>query len=426
MTLHADVLDHRQRRDAQTVATRLIDALAVPAVPRREDDSGPTSARWRGQSLSKGAAGVAVLHGARAHTGTGSWERVHQWLACATREDLSAGPSAGLWHGAPAIAFALSAAAPPGRYPRLREQVDTAVTTLARRRLEAATARMDAAQRPSLAEFDLVRGLAGLGAHLLHRDPHSLLFRQVLTYLVRLTDPVPAPDLAGTAVPGWWTSDIPPGRPMDVFRDGHADLGMAHGISGPLALLALAMRRGIIVEGQAAAIDSICQWLDLWRQDGPASPWWPKRVTLAELRADRSTRAPGRPSWCYATPGIARALQLAGIATGDLDRQRRAEDDLAECLSDPGQPAQLIDLTLCHGWAGLIATTWYAAADALSPDLGTHLPRLLATFLEKAADRGSPTLKLPGLIDGSAGVALTLHTIATGTSAGWETCLLIN
>ena len=213
---------------------------------------------------------------------------------------------------------------------------------------------------------------------------------------------------------------------MDVFRGGHADLGMAHGIAGPLALLALALRRGITVDGQAAAIGRICRWLDAWRQDGATSPWWPKRVTLAELRDGRTTRTQGRPSWCYSTPGIARAQQLAGIATGDLDRQQRAEDDLARCLSDPGQPAQLIDLTVCHGWAGLIATTWYAAADALSPDLGARLPRLLDLFLEEIAADDSPTLKLPGLIDGSAGIALTLHTIASGTSAGWETCLLIN
>jgi hypothetical protein len=66
-----------------------------------------------------------------------------------------------------------------------------------------------------------------------------------------------------------------------------------------------------------------------------------------------------------------------------------------------------------------------AAADALSPDLDAYLPRLLDAFLDKAADHGSPTLKVPGLIDGSAGVALTLHTIVTGTSVGWETCLLI-
>ena len=32
----------------------------------------------------------------------------------------------------------------------------------------------------------------------------------------------------------------------------------------------------------------------------------------------------------------------------------------------------------------------------------------------------------PILIEGSAGVALTLHSIATGTTGGWQTCLLLD
>lgn len=41
-----------------------------------------------------------------------------------------------------------------------------------------------------MAEFDGIRGLAGIGAHLLRRAPHEDLLRSVLAYLVRLTDPV--------------------------------------------------------------------------------------------------------------------------------------------------------------------------------------------------------------------------------------------
>jgi hypothetical protein len=48
---------------------------------------------------------------------------------------------------------------------------------------------------------------------------------------------------------------------------------MAHGISGPLALLAPAMRQGITVDGHAAAIHRICHWLDAWRHEAPAGPW---------------------------------------------------------------------------------------------------------------------------------------------------------
>ena len=411
-------------RAAAAVATELSNALAAPPSPELGDDRSPSSPRWRDQSLSKGAAGVAVLHGVRAQDGLGGTDPAHAWLARATREDLSAGRGAGLWFGAPAVAFAIATAAPE-QYPRAMTGLDAGITQLAHARLRTARARMAAAVRPSLSEFDLVRGLTGLGAHLLRRDPHGGLVRRVLDYLVQLTEPLPADDEAGPSAPGWWTSDVPAGLPHTARAGGHANLGMAHGISGPLALLALAMRQGITVDGHAAAIDRICQWLDAWRREAPAGPWWPERVTLDELRTGRSVQGgPARPSWCYGTPGLARAQQLAGLALRDPARQEVAEHALARCLADPAQLARITDPAICHGQAGLIATAWCAATDALSLDIGAHLPHLLDTLLAHASD--APPEQLPGLIEGVAGVALTLHSIATGTTGGWQTCLLLN
>ncbi len=229
------------------------------------------------------------------------------------------------------------------------------------------------------------------------------------------------------SAPGWWTSNTPSGQPADAFPGGYADLGVAHGIGGPLALMALSMKQGITAEGQATAIGRICRWLDAWRHDGPIGPWWPERVSLAELRTGRSAhRGPARPSWCYGTPGLARAQQLAGQATGDHTRQQMAEYALASCLSDPAQLARLTGPALCHGWAGLIAAVGCAAAAARSPDIGAHLPRLFDTLLGNAEASDSPSWRPPGLIEGSAGIALTLHSMTAGTSGGLETCLLIN
>lgn len=412
---------HLQVSDATATAADLCDELAVPPPIDCGDDS-PGSPRWRHQSLSKGAAGVAILHAVRAQTGQGRERQIHAWLTRAVSEDISAGPGAGLWFGAPAVAFTLAVCA-PHRYQQARAALDTAVAHLVRRRLQAAQARMTAAVRPALAEFDLVRGLTGLGAHLLVHQPDGDLVHRVLDYLVRLTEPVPAHDEAGTDLPGWWTADPPSGHPH--VRGGHADHGMAHGISGPLALLALALRRGITVPGHTEAIDRICGWLDTWRQHHPAGPWWSERVTLADVRHGYPAQAgPARPSWCYGTPGLARAQQLAGLAAGDRTRQRAAEDALTRCLADSVQLARLGDPNLCHGWAGVAATAWYAAADAANPSLNEHLPRLLRAVIDHADD--TDTDRLPGLIEGRAGVALTLHTIARAVPSFWPTCLLIN
>lgn len=416
--LPADVLD----RTAQ-VASQLSESLTDPPPDRFGADHGPRSRRWWDQSLSKGAAGVAVLHSVREHP-----DLVHRWLIRAVHEDISTAAGCGLWFGAPAVAFAVHLATQDtstGRYRSEAAALDTAVAGLVRCRLDAAAARIDAAARPSLSEFDLVRGLSGLGAYLLSRDPGGELLRRVLGYLVRLTEPLPARDPAGPDVPGWWTSDIPAGPGADVFQDGHADLGMAHGVSGPLALLSLAARNHIDVPGQAEAIQRICAWLDRWRQHDPsAGTWWPQRITLTELRTGRSTQqGPGRPSWCYGTPGLARAQQLAGLALDDTDRQDVAEQALLRCLTDPAQLGELVDTTLCHGWAGVAATAWCAARDARDPALAAHLPHLIDQMITHVDE---PSVDAPnGLIDGAAGLAATLHTIATGTSDSWTRCLLL-
>jgi len=71
-------------------------------------------------------------------------------------------------------------------------------------------------------------------------------------------------------VPGWWSGNAPNDQLSPQWPGGHGNLGLAHGIAGPLALLSTAMRRGITVTGQRNAAGRICAWLDQWRTDSGA------------------------------------------------------------------------------------------------------------------------------------------------------------
>ncbi|MFB9965636.1 lanthionine synthetase C family protein [Sinosporangium siamense] len=372
------------------------------------------------QSLSRGAVGVALLHVERAASGVGDWETAHRWLtAAATAMPISTGPQAGLLFGAPALAFTLHAAADrPGRYERALASLDTQLDAITRRHLDRAHERIDCGRQPHPKEFDLFRGLTGLGAHLLRRNPGGDLIRQVLAYLVRLSE-----DLDAQELPGWWV-DCPPtgGRTTDRLG-GHGDFGMAHGISAPLTLLSLAARRGIVVDGQVAAIGKICSWTDAWLQEGESGPWWPETVTVDEVARGRpEQKRPRRPSWCYGTPGIARAQQLAGLATADLARQRMAESALLGCLNDPDQTRLINDHSLCHGSAGLFQTVWRFARDADHGDL-THWPQKLA---DRFLARRVQNMEI-GLLFGSAGLGLALTTAAGHPPvSSWDSCLLLN
>lgn len=391
-------------------------------------------AAWQ-QSLARGIPGIALLHIELAATGRAPWQRAHDWLTAAAGAPLTVGADSHPFHGGPALAHALACAAEhqPDAYHRALHALDEQIITDTERRLATAHHRIDQQQLPEIAEYDVIRGLTGYGAYLLRRHPDSDTLRRVLTYLVRLTQPITH---AEERLPGWWTLSGPSGRPDPRFPGGHANAGVAHGIAGPLSLLALAKLQGIEVHGQVTALEQVGAWLDRWATPRGRGPNWPYWITRDELR-DRRTVPPGpsRPSWCYGASGQARARQLASLALKDGVGQDRAETALLTALTDPDRLTATTDISLCHGYAGLAYLAARAAADALPGNrdrLKALIPGLLNavsppgteeqvadTLLQSADGNGA------GLLDGAAGVAVAVLAAATGrTASRWDTCLL--
>ncbi|MFE9926197.1 lanthionine synthetase C family protein [Streptomyces sp. NPDC005774] len=418
-------------------ALDLVDAVASQLADPDTAFRRPRAASSYRQHLAYGPPGIALLHIERAAAGLGSWQRAHDWLAAASQKPLTSGPDSHPFYGMPAFAHALACAANhlPGSYHRALNTMDRQIEVDVARRLDAAHRRIDAGRLPRLAEFDTIRGLTGYGAYLLRRNPGSSTTHAVLDYCVRLTEPITH---HGETLPGWWTETGPSGSPDDRFPGGHANTGMAHGIGGVLALLALAARSGAFTDGHHAALRTILAWLDRWQQETGRGPAWPYWITRDELRTGRlAPSAPRRPSWCYGTAGLARAQQLAALALGDTGRQVDAENALVVALTDPDQLKATTDTGLCHGFAGLAHIAARTADDAHPSTVGrlravipafltaVHPPGtdpdLAATALIQDEERG------PGLLDGAAGRALAL--LASSTAApprpAWDTCLLI-
>ncbi|MTD57150.1 hypothetical protein GKO32_24685 [Amycolatopsis sp. RM579] len=357
--------------------------------------------------MANGPAGQALLALERG-------QDARHWLANLVAEPVLAHPEeASLFDGAPAVAFTLAAT----DQHRALAALDEHVEKITRCRLETAYQRMARGELADKREFDLIGGLTGLGAYLLRRGANDELLREVLRYLVCLTQP------HQDGHPGWWATDGPTGA-GPAWQNGHGNLGMAHGICGPLALLSLALRRGIVVSGQTAAINRICQWLDRWRCGTPPRAWWPEAITHADhARGIVERPGPSRPSWCYGTPGIARAQQVAGLALRDRTRWRLAEDILSWCLTDEQQLAQLGDVSLCHGWAGVVHTAWRASRH--NDQLAATLPRLLNGLTAHLA-RQPPSSR--GLLTGATGAILAQRATRTNTPpvTQWDTCLLLS
>ncbi|POX43363.1 lanthionine synthetase [Streptomyces sp. Ru73] len=368
------------------------------------------------QSLAHGHLGMTLLHIERARRGTGDWQAVHRAFASVT--PLIDGTDASLYLGAPAMAFVLHLAADgTDRYAGALHTLDGIVAAHARSRLAAAHARIDAGRHAEFAEYDVFRGLTGIGALLLRRQPQGPEMKGVLEYLVRLTEPMTGPE--GEPLPGWWVRHAP-ASDKTATPGGHANVGMAHGITGPLALLALAMRAGVTVDGHEDAIRRVCRWLDQIRQSDSRVIHWPRWVS----HRGAAQPQPATPSWCYGTPGVVRAQQLAAIVLGDDDRKRMAERALLHCLDDPDQLNQIDGRGLCHGFGGLLRTLQRVAEDA-------EVPALFEDRLD-LVKRRFLTVEPPeeaGFLNGKAGAALAFQDAGDELGATprgqWDTCLLL-
>ncbi|MFD0551585.1 hypothetical protein ACFQ0X_22140 [Streptomyces rectiviolaceus] len=132
-----------------------------------------TSLPPRTQDLSEGPLGIALLD-----IESGDLPAARRHIAQAVVHGVSAGANASLFHGAPALEFVLARAGHAGR--DVRDVVDRVVDA----RLTAARRRQESGVLPNLAEWDLIRGLTGLGALLLTRGAPSARLTDVLSYLV--------------------------------------------------------------------------------------------------------------------------------------------------------------------------------------------------------------------------------------------------
>ncbi|MER7757992.1 lanthionine synthetase LanC family protein [Kitasatospora sp. NPDC097643] len=406
----------------RTVADRL---AAVPAGPATRPAE-PAEPAGPGPGLGSGRSGAALALAVLAGDDPALRRAAHGHLAAAVRSP-GAMRGGGLYSGAAAIAFAArTMVRAPGEYRTLLDALAPRLHRSAASRTAALRADLAAGNGLHAHTFDAVSGAAGLGRLLLALEPDGPALADLLAALVEFAEP------GGGPLPRWWTAGGPglPGADPEQPR-GHLNLGLAHGIPGPLALLALARLHGVRVPGQDEAIESLAGWFAARRvpAGSAAGGFWPMTVRVEDEEAGRlPADGPRRAAWCYGTPGVARALFLAGAARGRADWRTAAVSALDETLCDPST-WNITGPGLCHGTGGLLLITHRMAADSGSAALAAHLPALAATVaadLDTALAADTP----PAFLEGTAGAALALHTHThAGTppeaATPWDACLLL-
>lgn len=386
---------------------------------------------WRDPSLAGGHAGIALLAAYldRCSPGDG-WDRVgHRHLQAAlpaAAEIGFLGPSLhGGWSGLMFAADAL--AGETRRYRNFLVQAEDALVEGARQ-LALRVSAMPSRIPPPV--VDAIMGLSGVVAVLLRRrrpSSEGVLLGAVraLVHAAGTVDGLPR-----VAAPNNWA------RPSDQTGSTvELNLGLAHGVPGVIAALALAHRQGVEVDGLAEALAEMVAILRRYRYEDAFGPLWPATVTLVPAAETAPTPSPVRTAWCYGVPGCARALWLAG---GTLERPLWKTEALEAILGVFRRPIgerRLGSPTFCHGDAGVIQIGLRFAVETNAAELIAALADELARLVA-SHDRGTRfgywridslgrRREDPGLLDGAAGVALVLLAAASDVEPGWDRAFLL-
>ncbi|AYB39516.1 lanthionine synthetase C family protein [Brevibacillus laterosporus] len=395
---------------------------------------------WRASTLSHGYPGTILMFAELdRHFPEEGWNIVaHEHLLALQETIREVGVSgASMFGGIAGICFATMVASRNRKnYQRFLGQLDQLIAKRAVHLIENEHVRYQERGGSNPHIYDVIQGVSGIGRYLLANKQISELYsalKNVLDYLVNLSQPIKLSN--GSKIPGWYlTQDMQYlERDKKRYPKGNFNVGLAHGIPGPLALLSLAMREGIEVPGQRDAIRRIAEWLLRWQENDEYGIIWRDRVGLEEELGQISQPLIRRDAWCYGTPGVARSLYLAGEALQDLsycELAIRAYDDV---FKRPENHWNLYANTFCHGKAGLLQMTMRMAMVTDDERFQPHIEYLTEKLLEEFNPSlpfgyqdiepvGDEIIRLnkAGLLEGVAGIGLTLLSASSKQEPIWD------
>ncbi|MCJ7992734.1 lanthionine synthetase C family protein [Priestia sp. OVS21] len=293
----------------------------------------------------------------------------------------------------------------------------------------------------NMTDYDVIGGLSGIGRYLLyHQQDENMgkLLELLLTYIIALTEDK---EVNGEMVPGWY---IPSenqflDQEKGQYPNGNFNLGFAHGISGCLALLAISKLQGYEIEKQDQAIEKISNWLIGWTQPDEYGPLWPGRISWEEhVLNECKSKATPYEAWCYGEAGIARSLWLAGAALNKSEWKNISLDTFIGMNQRSKSNYTLISPTYCHGMAGTLHLVQLMIQENPLTELLEYKEFLLKQLLKHIdSDKifGITDIEVvrkqhykfdkPGLLSGSAGVALVLLSIFSKRELEWDSAFLV-
>lgn len=344
-----------------------------------------------------------------------------------------------LFGGLGGIAYAVYTISKEGqRYTKFLHSINSLLQHETQKLLEAVNHIIEQGKGVPCIAYDVIAGIVGIGRYLLETrdmEENRTLLLDVLHTLCGLAKPIV---ISEVNVPGWYCSKEYQFNETyrDKYPNGNFNLGVSHGIAGVLALLSLCLEKGIKVPGMVSVMEQIIDCLVYFKQEDEAGIYWPGIISFEEYTASSLENVQIADTWCYGSAGIGRVLFLAGRATGREDLKVLSRRVYHSIYNDRTMSQRnLAGSSFCHGTAGLLYLTGKMGLDT-SDDYLMDASKEIFERLNNQFNADSPfgyddteghlTVNKPGLLEGTAGIALALVSLYDSKKFCWNQLFLID
>ncbi len=365
-------------------------------------------------TLATGGMGIALTAGyLDAAYPKNNWDYVaHEYMKFYSKIISKQYIGVSLFSGLVGVAFTTSilSGEKEGRYIKFIKKVDRYIF----RELDEISKRISLKTREVSGDyFDLVSGVIGISAYLLYHNKEKQLSRLLRPIIRRI--------LIDKNLSYFYFVKSQRGKK-------EIDFGMAHGMAGVLSVLSLSSINFIEEEGLKESIEQIAEWFIDNRIDDGYGVNWPYK-----MGASISSTA-SRSAWCYGNPGIAVAMQMAGIATKKRKYRDIAKETMIAAYNKPVKITKINSSTFCHGISGVLQSSLrlyrLTNQEMYKQQSRCMINEILAKYDEKARfgyrDFDLEYRDNPGILNGTSGIILSLVAATSKVDPLWDRMFLLS
>jgi len=423
------------------IALRLADLSYIETESKKNEieyqNAGPIVQTLSPLTLSHGYPALCILF-----TNLGITDKNNNWIEYShkyiqqmvtlIREEGIYGSS--LFSGTAGIALAVRIASMEGAYySKLQNSLDTFLY----QQLDEVLSNLKSKTNYHMFDYDAIEGLAGIANYLFMINNNAMseeYLKRILTYFVSLSG---YKEFLGRNIPKWHIHNefLFSDNEKNSYRNGILNVGLSHGISGPLIILSKAYKRRIIVDGHRDAIKRITE--DIIKLKNHNDNNWTGMIDAEYyINSNDILDLPTRSAWCYGTPGTAFALLTAAEALNDNELAEIAKKAMKDLI---GNEQQVFSPSFCHGYAGIAYLYKRFFEKTNTKEFYEESIRLKEKtkefFNEKnpfgfydieAKDNSLLKLNSIGLLQGVSGILLTLLAFEEESSSIWNTAFLLD